>query len=93
MSDIASIEVFKGPQGTFGRNAMGGIIDIHTFSPLEYQNTKIKIGYGNKNDITAQASSYLKLARNLWLLYYWKLSQQQNDDTLHQCSNGQEKYN
>jgi len=66
MSDIASIEVFKGPQGTlYGRNAMGGIIDIHTFSPLEYQNTKIKIGYGNKNDITAQASSYLKLARNL----------------------------
>lgn len=66
MADIASIEVLRGPQGTlYGRNAMGGIIDIHTFSPLEYQNTKIKIGYGNKNDITAQASSYLKLADNL----------------------------
>ena len=55
MSDIAEVNVFRGPQGTlYGRNAIGGIISVHTRSPLEYQGTRLKVGYGNRNDVSAQ---------------------------------------
>lgn len=65
MSDIAAVEVYRGPQGTlYGRNAIGGIINVYTHSPLDYQKTRIKLGYGTYNDITAQASTYQKLTNN-----------------------------
>lgn len=44
-NEIASIEVLRGPQGTlFGRNTMGGIINIKTLSPLNHQGTRLQIG-------------------------------------------------
>ena len=47
-TDIQRIEVLRGPQGTlYGRNAMGGIIHIHTHSPLDYARTKIMLTKGN----------------------------------------------
>lgn len=48
--DIAQLEVLRGPQSTlFGRNAMGGLVRIHTRNPFEYQGTNIRIGaaFGN----------------------------------------------
>lgn len=49
--DINRIEVLRGPQGTsHGRNTMGGIINVLSKSPLNYQGTDINIGaatYGN----------------------------------------------
>lgn len=48
--DISRIEVFRGPQGTlFGRNTMGGLINIYTVSPMEKQGTKVQIEAGNYN--------------------------------------------
>lgn len=46
--DLQSIEVLRGPQGTlFGRNAMGGIINIKSLSPFDYQGTKLMVSGGN----------------------------------------------
>lgn len=48
--DIAKIEVFRGPQGTlFGRNTMGGLINIYTVSPMDKQGTKAQLEIGNYN--------------------------------------------
>jgi len=35
MLDVTAIEVFRGPQGTlYGRNTIGGVINVHTRSPF-----------------------------------------------------------
>lgn len=66
MNDVANVEVYRGPQGTlYGRNSIGGLIAVHYRSPLDYQGTRIKVGYGSKNDVVAQFSSYNKLGDNL----------------------------
>lgn len=62
LSDISNIEVLRGPQGTlYGRNSIGGIIHIYTHSPLEYQGTRFKAGYGSRNDVNLQFSDYTKI--------------------------------
>ena len=46
--DIAGIEIRRGPQSImFGRNTMGGLIDIRTISPATYQGTRILAEYAN----------------------------------------------
>jgi outer membrane receptor protein involved in Fe transport len=54
-TDIQRIEVFRGPQGTlYGRNAMGGIVNIHTRSPLNYDRMKVQLSAGNYGLIQAK---------------------------------------
>lgn len=63
LSDIATVNVFRGPQGTlYGRNTIAGIINVYTHNPLDYQRTRIKVGYGRYNDFIAQASNYAKIS-------------------------------
>ena len=60
--DISSLEVLRGPQGTlYGRNCIGGIINVYTHSPFEYQGTRVKVGYGRYNDAVVEASHYNKV--------------------------------
>lgn len=63
LSDISAVNVFRGPQGTlYGRNTIAGIINVYTHNPLDYQRTRIKVGYGRYNDFIAQASNYAKIS-------------------------------
>lgn len=65
MADIERIEVLRGPQSTlYGRNTMGGVINIYTLSPLSFQGTKIGVEYGSANSWNVRASTHHKLAPN-----------------------------
>lgn len=65
-SDIERIDVLRGPQGTlYGRNAMGGIIKVHTRSPFSYQGTDLRIGAGTHNQYQASLTHYHRLSERL----------------------------
>lgn len=70
LSDISSIEVLRGPQGTlYGRNSIGGTINVYTHSPLDYQGTYFRLGYGSYNDMRLIASNYTKVNEQLGLSF------------------------
>ena len=61
MQDVSQIAVLSGPQGSlYGRNSMGGVMEIHTIQPLDLSNMSIrgKVTYGTANTVSAQASCY-----------------------------------
>ncbi len=60
--DIKQIEVLRGPQGTmFGRNTMGGIVNIVTLSPMEYQGTHVNMSAGNYGSYALNGGHYGKI--------------------------------
>jgi iron complex outermembrane recepter protein len=61
--DIEHIEVLRGPQGTlYGRNTMGGIINIITRSPLDHQGTRVMLSAGSYGNYQGGLSHFLKLS-------------------------------
>lgn len=72
--DIQRIEVLRGPQGTlYGRNAMGGIINVYTLSPFDYQGHKLSVGGGNYGAWNVKVSKLAKLSDRVGLsvgVYY-----------------------
>ena len=62
LPDIERIEFLRGPQATlYGRNTMGGVINVYTLSPLTYQGVRLRADYGSRNAFRVAASSYNKL--------------------------------
>jgi iron complex outermembrane receptor protein len=71
-NSLSSLEVLKGPQGTlFGRNAVGGVVQVHTKNPSPTPELDIETGYANYNtpSVSLYASGELAsgLAANLAL--------------------------
>lgn len=66
--DIAQIEVLRGPQGTlYGRNSIGGVVNIQTLSPQNYQGGRLKLSFGNYGQKSGQYSIYRKVSPSLAL--------------------------
>jgi iron complex outermembrane receptor protein len=58
LTDIAQVEVLKGPQGTlFGRNATAGLIQITTRDPSQTPEAEISVGYANYQ--TSSVNAYV----------------------------------
>ncbi len=64
--DVERIEVLRGPQGTlYGRNAMGGLINIITSKPHMDPETSISVDYGNYNQIRSNVSHNQPIGKSL----------------------------
>ena len=66
LADVERIEVLRGPQSTlYGRNTMGGVVNVYTRSPLTYEGVRLTAEYGSGDSYRFRASSYYKLAPDL----------------------------
>ena len=62
-SDIERIDVLRGPQSTlYGRNTMGGLIHVHTKSPLTYQGTDLRLSAGNYHNYEGSITHYHRIS-------------------------------
>ncbi len=62
--DVERIDILRGPQNTlYGRNAMGGIIKIHTKSPFAYQGTDMRLGAGTHNAYNGSVTRYEQVSK------------------------------
>ncbi|MBN1822219.1 MAG: TonB-dependent receptor [Prolixibacteraceae bacterium] len=76
--DIEQVEVLRGPQGTlFGRNTMGGLINIITTNPGKERLSGISVDYGSFNQIRTRFSHNQPVGKKLAVLA--NLSQTHND--------------
>jgi len=67
LADIKRIEVLRGPQGTlFGKNTIGGVINIITEKPRDRTGGSVLVSYGNYNALRTQATLETPVASNLF---------------------------
>ena len=69
LTDIERIEVLRGPQSTlFGRNTMGGVINVYTLSPFTFEGVRLGMEYGSGNTQKYRISTYYKTSETGRLL-------------------------
>ncbi len=67
LSNIAQLEVLRGPQGTlFGKNTTGGVINIITDKPSDQFKAQFRGSYGNYNAVMLKGSVSGPLTDNLF---------------------------
>jgi iron complex outermembrane recepter protein len=66
LHNVERIEVLRGPQGTlYGRNTMGGLINVITNKPREKRYTTLSVDYGNFNQIHSGITHNQPLSKSL----------------------------
>lgn len=66
LADVERIEVLRGPQSTlYGRNTMGGVVNVYTLAPLSYQGVRLMAEYGSGDSYRFRASLYERLTEGL----------------------------
>lgn len=65
--DVERVEVLRGPQGTlYGRNSVGGTINVISRKPNDKISAKFEAGYGNYDSVQLAAYANLPLAEDLY---------------------------
>ena len=68
LMDIARMEMLRGPQNTlYGRNTLGGLMNVYTLSPLNYQGTRAVVEGSSHGTWRVGASHYRLLKPDLGL--------------------------
>lgn len=63
LPDIERIEILRGPQNIlYGRNTMGGLINLYTLSPLSYEGVRVRVTGGSHGVFRTSAGVYGKLS-------------------------------
>ncbi len=84
IADISRVEMLRGPQSTlYGRNTMGGLINVYTLSPMMWQGTRLIAEVASHMSLKFGASHYARVNEQLGIAgsaYYTSTKGQYRND-------------
>ncbi len=90
-SDVGALEVDRGPSGIFyGRNSIGGVINIHRTKPTRHWGIDLDVGYGSYNENIEKIVLNAPVGQNAGLKI--SASHQQRDGFLNNIYTGDTAY-